>query len=64
MTDRQRQQWIRAELLELASTRYPNNPKLQMLYQIGFLQAQLAQAMCSDTAVTERFIRAVTVATE
>ncbi len=49
------QQNIRAVLLEQSVQRFPNNPRLQMLYQIGFLQAQLAEAMRSDNLAYSRF---------
>jgi hypothetical protein len=34
-------------------------PHKQMLYQIGFLQAQLAQAMAQDSRTADRFKLAV-----
>ena len=48
-------EYIRSELLAQASARYPDNPRLQMLYTIGFLQAQLAEAMRADNYVYHRF---------
>ncbi len=52
-------EFIRAELLELSARLYPNNPRLQMLYQIGFLQAQLAEAMRDDNRCYYRFQQAI-----
>ena len=48
-------EYIRSELLARASARYPDNPRLQMLYTIGFLQAQLGEAMRADNYVYHRF---------
>ncbi len=59
MTETQYRSWIREDLLELAANKYPNNPRLQMLYQIGFLQAQLARSMYADNTVSQRFYDAV-----
>jgi len=59
MTESQYRSWIREDLLELAASKYPNDPRLQMLYQIGFLQAQLAKCMYADNAVSTRFQTAV-----
>jgi hypothetical protein len=55
MTHEQIRSRIRRDLLELAAHRYPNNPKLQMLFQIGFLQAQLAEAISRDSHAGDRF---------
>ena len=55
MNTEQLRSWIRQDLLELAAHKYPNNPRLQMLYQIGFLQAQLALNMNDDSRASQRF---------
>jgi len=55
MTQKQYLQWIRTNMLEQASQRYPNNPRLQMIWQIGFLEAQLAHAMHKDSYVAGGF---------
>jgi hypothetical protein len=55
MLAQQYRQVISSRLLDLAEERYPNNPRLQMIYQIGFLQAQLADAMHRDSYVAEAF---------
>ena len=55
MTQTQYLQWIRTNMLEQASQRYPNNPRLQMIWQIGFLESQLAHAMHSDNKVAGGF---------
>jgi hypothetical protein len=59
MTNEQYRNWIRTQLLDISARRYPNSPHKQMLYQIGFLQAQLAQAMTADTNTAYRFKSAV-----
>ncbi len=58
MTHEQLRSWIRQDLLEISAHKYPNNPQLQMLYQIGFLQAQLAENMLDDSRASQRFNRA------
>ena len=52
-------EYIRTELLERSSQLFPNNPRLQMLYQIGFLEAQLSEAMRDDNKNYYRFQRAL-----
>ena len=59
MTTRQYRELIRQQLLEQSAQRYPNEPKLQMLYTIGFLQAQLAEAMQRDNITYSRFTQCV-----
>ena len=59
MTTRQYREHIRQELLAQSSARYPNEPKLQMLYTIGFLQQQLAEAMQRDNITYYRFTQCV-----
>lgn len=46
-------------LLERAVKKYPNEPQLQLLYQIGFLEAQLAEAMRNDTRTVDNFLCAI-----
>jgi hypothetical protein len=55
MTQTQYLQWIRTNMLEQASQRYPNNPRLQMIWQIGFLESQLAHAMSNDNKTASGF---------
>ena len=55
MTKLEYQQYIRRQLLERAVRKYPNDTHKQMLYTIGFLQAQLADAMYNDTHVAYGF---------
>lgn len=57
-------EYIRSELLARATERYPNNPRLQMLYTIGFLQAQLGEAMRADNWVYHRFKQSLTEAAD
>jgi len=59
MTHDQTVNRIRSTLLELAVSKYPNNPQLQMLYTIGFLQAQLARACHTDSRVYTDFKTAI-----
>ena len=59
MTTRQYRELIRQQLLEQSAARYPNEPKLQMLYTIGFLQQQLAEAMQRDNITYSRFQQCV-----
>ena len=59
MTTRQYRELIRQQLLEQSAARYPNEPKLQMLYTIGFLQQQLAEAMQRDNIAYYRFTQCV-----
>ena len=59
MTTRQYRELIRQQLLEQSAARYPNEPKLQMLYTIGFLQAQLAEAMQRDNIAYYKFQAAI-----
>ena len=47
--------YIRETLRELSAERYPNNPRLQMLYQIGFMQSMLAEVMWNDSKWQELF---------
>jgi hypothetical protein len=51
--------WVRQELVQVASAKYPNNPRAQMIYSIGFLEAQLASAFRTDSQVYDDFKRAV-----
>ena len=55
MTKKEYQLYIRRQVLERAVRLYPNDTQLQMLYTIGFLQAQLADAMYNDTNVAYGF---------
>ena len=55
MTKNQARQWIQQQLLDLAVCKYPNDPHRQMLYQIGFLQAQLAEAFYTDNLALAKF---------
>jgi hypothetical protein len=55
MMARQYREHIRQQLLAQSAARYPSDPRLQMLYTIGFLQAQLAEAMHRDNITYTRF---------
>jgi hypothetical protein len=55
MMTRQYRELIRQRLLAQSAARYPGNPRLQMLYTIGFLQAQLAEAMYRDNITYYKF---------
>ena len=51
--------WVRQELVQVAAAKYPNNPQQQMIYSIGFLEAQLAAAFRTDSRVYDDFKQAV-----
>lgn len=51
--------YIRKELLELAVMKYPNDPHRQMLYQIGFMQAVMAEFMYRDNQYANKFAKRV-----
>lgn len=55
MTPQKYQQWINQQLTALAEQKYPNNTSARLLYTIGFLQAQLAQAMYNDSKIYTKF---------
>lgn len=55
MTKEEYQQYIRRQLLDKAVSKYPNDADKQMIYQLGFLQAQLARAMYNDSNVAHAF---------
>jgi hypothetical protein len=59
MTQEQAINRIRSNLLELAVRKYPNDPDKQMLYTIGFLQAQLASACLTDSRVYTSFVQTI-----
>ena len=59
MSTQQYRQLIRQQLLEQSTARYPTDPKLQMLYTIGFLQQQLAEAMQRDNITYSRFTQCI-----
>ena len=47
--------WIENELVAIAADKYPGDKNLQQIYQIGFLRAQLTEAMYADSHVESRF---------
>ena len=51
--------WVRQELVQVASAKYPNDATKQMIYSIGFLEAQLAAAFRTDSRVYDDFKQAV-----
>ena len=56
MTTEQYRKWLQTQLLDVAVNKYPNNPRLQMIYQIAFLEQQLAHAMNKDSRTADAFI--------
>jgi hypothetical protein len=54
MTNTQYQQYIQSRVYTLADSKYSNHNQQQQ-YIIGFLTAQLAQAMAADSHVALRF---------
>ena len=59
MTTEQYRKWLQTQLLEVAVKKYPGNPRLQMVYQIAFLEQQLAHAMRSDSRTADLFISCI-----
>jgi hydroxymethylpyrimidine/phosphomethylpyrimidine kinase len=55
MTTEQYRKWLKTQLLELAVAKYPNNIHLQLIYQIGFLEQQLANTMRHDSRRADEF---------
>ena len=55
-------QWVQDDLRTLAAAKFPDNPQQQMLYQLGFLQRILADAMWDDSKVSSAFIRSLKAA--
>jgi hypothetical protein len=51
--------WVRNELVRIAADRYPNDPRKQMIYSIGFLESQLASAFRTDSRVLDDFRRSI-----
>ncbi len=51
--------WVRNELVAVAAAKYPNDPTKQMIYSIGFLESQLANAFRTDSRVYDDFKRSV-----
>lgn len=51
--------WVRNELVQVAAAKYPNDPRRQMIYSIGFLESQLAQAFRTDSRVYDDFKRSI-----
>jgi hypothetical protein len=51
--------WIRAELVQVASHKFPNDPRKQMIYSIGFLEAQLAANFRTDSRCYDTFKQAI-----
>lgn len=49
MTPDKYREYIQQHLLAQAASKYKHDEHLQLVYQIGFLQQQLAEAMCRDT---------------
>lgn len=47
--------YIQEQMSILAQVKHPDNKTLQLIFQVGFLQAQLAQAMHDDNHNYYRF---------
>lgn len=47
--------YVQEQMQILAQDKHPDNKTLQLIYQVGFLQAQLAQAMANDNKNYYRF---------
>lgn len=47
--------YIQREITNLAALKYPDDQRLQLIYQLGFVVAQLAEAVYRDSHVGSRF---------
>lgn len=47
--------YVQSELMNLAKEQYPTDPNLQRIFLIGFMYAQLAEAMYADSYAVNRF---------
>ena len=59
MTKQQLQEYIQRRLLARAASKYPHDEHLQLVYQLGFLQAQLANAMYDDSKYVDKFKQSI-----
>jgi hypothetical protein len=57
-------QWVQEDLRALAAAKFPGNPDQQVLYQLGFLQRMLADAMWDDSKISNTFARSLRSATD
>lgn len=53
--------YVQEQMQILAQDKHPDNKTLQLIYQVGFLQAQLAQAMSNDNKNYYRFKQCVSL---
>ena len=47
--------YVQSTLMELAQEQYPGDTNLQRIFLIGFMYAQLAEAMYADSYAYKRF---------
>ena len=47
--------YVQTTLMELAQEQYPDDKGLQRIFLIGFMYAQLAEAMYADSYALKRF---------
>lgn len=55
MTEEEIRNYIQREITNLAALKYPDNERLQLIYQLGFVVAQLASSVYRDSHVGSRF---------
>lgn len=54
--------YIQREITSLAAIKHPKNERLQLIYQLGFITAQLTEAIYADSHVGSRFRERVNAA--
>ena len=54
--------YVQREITSLAALKHPNNERLQLIYQLGFITAQLTEAIYADSHVGSRFRERVNTA--
>ena len=59
MTPKDYQQYVQRELFKLAEVKYPDNPRQQLYYVLGFLTQYTAESMYNDSQNTSRFRQAI-----
>lgn len=55
VTEEEIRNYIQREITNLAAIKYPEDERLQLIYQLGFVVAQLAGAAYRDSHVGSRF---------
>jgi hypothetical protein len=55
VTEEEIRNYIQREITNLAAIKYPKDERLQLIYQLGFVVAQLASSVYRDSHVGSRF---------